>query len=175
MEGFIKPNRFFTKDHLMLFFKHCILKTKYEMNYTKSGTDESTTVDFYSHNAFTSKFKTSELNNIYVGRQIEDSKLIQYLNLNKTIYTSGDDAFMRTKYTLFRRFYTHYLKDKDIGEGVNKLLVDKIHKYQKCLNLVDVEYKKACIQAVDLVYLKGSKEYLFQVYTHIEPVINILQ
>lgn len=145
------------------------------MNYTKSGTDESTTVDFYSHNTFTSEFKTFELNNIYVGKQIGDPKLIQYLNLNKTIYTSDDDAFMRTNYTLFRRFYTHYLKDKDIGEGVNKLLVDKIHKYHECLTLVDIKYKSACIQAVDFVYLNRSKEYLFQVYTHIEPVINILQ
>ena len=175
MEGFIKPNRFFTKDHLSIFFKHCILKTKYEINYTKVDNDESTTVDFYSHNTFTSHSTTLGLKNTDVGEQIIDSEYIQYLNLNKTIYTSDDDAFMRTKYTLFRRFYIHYLKDKDIGEGVNKLLVDKIHKYQECLTLVNVEYKRACIQTVDLVYLNKSKEYLFQIYTHIEPVINILQ
>jgi hypothetical protein len=82
---------------------------------------------------------------------------------------------MRTKYTLFRRFYTHYLKDKDIGEGVNKLLVDKIHRYQECLSLINVEYKSACIQAIDLVCLNRNKEYLFQVYTDVEPIINILQ
>jgi hypothetical protein len=175
MEGFIKPNRFFTKDHLRVFFEHCLLKTKYEMNYTKVDRDESTTIDFYSHNTFTSHATTFNLNNIDLGSQVIEPKLRQYINLNKIIYTSNDDAFMRTKYTLFRRFYTHYLKDKDIGEGVNKLLVDIIHRYQECLSLINVEYKSACIQAIDLVCLNRNKEYLFQVYTDVEPIINILQ
>ena len=168
-QGVINYNDLFNYNDLYKILIHGNLKTNYTMSFFKNNSIKLDTINFSTFHTFTSQKKTLCLDNFYLGQQINNFTKPQLINLNKSLYTENNDCINSINDPFYTKFYEHYLKNTKIGNDLNGVLLDKFYKYQECLNLINVEYKSSCIQAVNVFYLKG--EYLFEVNTLIENII----
>ena len=154
-------NKFFTKGDCEMFLSHGILKTDYLMQFFYKDFSKPFEKKFSTYNTITSAFQTFGLKNYKIGNQINNPTKNQYINLNKSLYTDNDNIIIDLNDVFYSHFYNHYLNNKLPGIDLNRILLNKMYKYQECYNLIDINYKNSCIQAVNVLYLKN--EYVFEV------------
>ena len=163
-------NKFFNKIDLDKFLNHGVLKTDYSIQFFKKGSSHLIERKFSTYNTFTSVFESSGIKNYKLGSQIRYPLKTQLINLNKTLHTDNSNIILDLNDSYFLKFYNHYLKNKTAGLEINQILLNKMYKYQECYNLIDLNYKQNCIQAVNVLYLKNT--YSFEVISYIQPIIN---
>lgn len=154
-------NKLFTKGDCEMFLNHGILKTDYLMQFVYKGSSKFFEKKFSTYNTITSSFQTFGLKNYKIGNQINNPTKSQYINLNKSLYTDNDNIIINLNDAFYSNFYSYYLNNKLPGIDLNRILLNKMYKYQECYNLIDINYKNSCIQAVNVLYLKN--EYVFEV------------
>jgi hypothetical protein len=104
------------------------------------------------------------LKNYRLGNKIKNPTESQFINLNKSIYTNDNNIILDLNDAFYLQFKNYYLNGRSSGLELNKVLLNKMYKYQECYNLIDINYKNSCIQAVKVLYLKN--EYFFEVITY---------
>jgi len=157
-------NKCFSKADLDIFLSHGTLRTDYFMNFVNKGCSRIFEKKFSTYHTFTSSWETFGLKNYRLGNKIKNPTESQFINLNKSIYTNDNNIILDLNDAFYLQFKNYYLNGRSSGLELNKVLLNKMYKYQECYNLIDINYKNSCIQAVNVLYLKN--EYFFEVITY---------
>jgi hypothetical protein len=152
----------FTKKQFDNIMEHGFLKSNFILKYKELTSGIIKDLNFTTLNTFTSKSFTGPYENTFLGSQLKNKNLNQFINLNKNIYIENPEIIIALNNNHYTEFYPKYLKDKAVGDHINNKLIEQAFKYQECFNLINIKYQEGCFQAVRLIY---SNNYFFEIIT----------